>query len=209
MKPAPHLPALQSPANPIDSAAVARRGYTLVEMLIVVGIVMLLLSMTLLAVRFVRDGDRVTAAASQIQSFLGGARAPRIYARKPRGVRLFLDSTDPRTVTSMAYIDPAETWTDGLIQLRRWDPDLNGATNGGSIDINQDGGNDDPRDVWMVVGEGTGWWELKRRGLLIDGMAHSHSQRPRRQLVPHQHTPARHHLPTAHHTSTRPRSPLP
>jgi type II secretory pathway pseudopilin PulG len=170
MKPAPHHPALQSPATPIGPATVTRHGYTLVEMLIVVGIVMLLLSMTLLAVRFVRDGDRVTAAASQIQSFLGGARDRAIYARKPRGVRLFLDSTDPRTVTSMAYIDPAETWTDGLIQLRRWDPDLNGATNGGSIDINQDGGNDDPRDVWMVVGEGTGWWELKRRGLLIDGM---------------------------------------
>jgi type II secretory pathway pseudopilin PulG len=166
LHPASSMQSFKAPFRPA-----LRPGYTLVEMLIVVGIVMLLLSMTLLAVRFVRDGDRVTAAASQIQSFLGGARDRAIYARKPRGVRLFLDSTNPRTVTSMAYIDPAETWTDGLIQLRRWDPDLNGATNtNGSIDINQDGGNDDPREVWMVVGEGVGWWELKRRGLLIDGM---------------------------------------
>lgn len=164
LHPAPAaLPASVSPGR-------SRRGYTLVEMLIVVGIVMLLLSMTLLSVRFVREGDRITVAAGRVQSFLGGARDRAIYARKPRGVRLFLDTTNPRTVTSMAYIDPAETWTDGLIQLRRWDPDLNGATNGGNIDINQDGANDDPRDVWMVVGEGTGWWELKRRGLLIDGM---------------------------------------
>lgn len=147
-----------------------RLGYTLVEMLIVVGIVMLLLSMTLLTVRFVREGDRVTAAASQIQSFLGGARDRAIYARQPRGVRLFLDTTNPRTITSMAYIDPAETWTDGVVQLRRWDPDLNGATNGGNVDINQDGSNDDPSEIWMVLGEGTGWWELKRRGLLVDGM---------------------------------------
>ncbi|MFM7058349.1 MAG: Tfp pilus assembly protein FimT/FimU [Planctomycetota bacterium] len=161
-------------ARPIpagSSPTPSRRAYTLVEMLIVVGIVMLLLSMTLLTVRFVRDGDRVTSAASRLQSFLGGARDRAVYARKPRGVRLFLDAKNPRTVTSMAYIDPADTWTDGLIQLRRWDPDLNGATNtNGNIDINQDGGNDDPREVWMVVGEGTGWGELKRRGLLIDGM---------------------------------------
>jgi len=164
-------PAPTAPKSAPAGRSASRPGYTLVEMLIVVGIVMLLLSMTLLGVRFVRDGDRVMAAASRVQSFLGGARDRAIYARKPRGVRLFLNSKDPRTVTAMAYIDPAETWTDGLIQLRRWDPDLNGATNtNGNVDINQDGGNDDPRDVWMVVGEGTGWWELKRRGLLIDGM---------------------------------------
>lgn len=170
------------PAAQCPPASFPRRaGYTLVEMLIVVGIFMLLLTMTLLTVRFTRDGDRITDAASRIQSFLGGARDRAIYARKPRGVRLFLnaDTEDPnnpsplayRTVSAMAYIDPAETWSDGVIQLRRWDPDLNGATNtGGNVDINQDGANDNPRDIWMVVGDGTAWWELKRRGLLFDGM---------------------------------------
>lgn len=159
------------PARPLPQATPDRRGYTLVEMLIVVGIIMILLSMTLLTVRFVRDGDRITEAAGKIQSFLGGARDRAIYARKPRGARLFLDAKNPRIVTSMVYIDPAETWSDGVIQLRRWDPDLNGATNtGGNVDINQDGSNDSPLDIWMVIGEGTGWWELKRRGLLMDGM---------------------------------------
>lgn len=149
-----------------------RRGYTLLEMLIVVGIVILLLTMTLLTVRFTRDGDRVTAAAAQIQSFFAGARDRAIYARAPRGVRLFLDTNNPRTISSMVYIDPSESWNDGVIQLRRWDPELDGQTNtgGGPVDINQDGVADDPRDVWMVIGEGAGWWELKRRGLLFDGM---------------------------------------
>jgi len=147
-----------------------RRGYTLIEILIVVGIIVLLLTMTLMTVRFTRDGDRVSGAASQIQSFLGGARDRAIYARAPRGVRFFLDTDNPRTVSSMVYIDPSETWSDGVIQLRRWDPGLDGQTDGGTPDINQDGVADDPANVWMVAGEGTAWWELKRRGLLFDGM---------------------------------------
>jgi len=152
--------------------AVQRGGYTLVEILIVVGILVVLLTMTLMTVRFTRDGDRVTAAAAQIQSFLAGARDRAIYARAPRGVRLFLDTENPRTVSSMVYIDPSESWSDGVVQLRRWDPELDGRANigGGNVDINQDGVADDPRSVWMVVGDGTAWWELKRRGLLFDGM---------------------------------------
>jgi prepilin-type N-terminal cleavage/methylation domain-containing protein len=149
-----------------------RGGYTLIEILIVVGILVVLLTMTLMTVRFTRDGDRVTAAAAQIQSFLAGARDRAIYARAPRGVRLFLDPDNPRALSAMVYIDPSQTWSDGVIQLRRWDPEVDGRTNigGGNVDINQDGVADDPRNVWMVLGEGTGWWELKRRGLLYDGM---------------------------------------
>ena len=156
--------------NTRNDSTSPRHGYTLIEILIVVGIIVLLLTMTLMTVKFTRDGDRVTGAAAQIQSFLGGARDRAIYAKAPRGVRFFLDTNNPRTVSSMAYIDPSETWSDGVIQLRRWDPGLDGATDGGTPDINQDGINDKPTDVWMVVGEGTAWWELKRRGLLFDGM---------------------------------------
>lgn len=157
-------------------ASSPRGGYTLIEILIVVGILVILLTMTLMAVRFTRDGDRVTAAAAQVQSFLGGARDRAIYARAPRGVRMFLDPQNPRALSSMVYIDPSATWSDGKVRLHRWDPDLDGRTNlsAGDIDINQDGTAplllDDPRKVWMVVGEGTAWWELKRRGLLFDGM---------------------------------------
>jgi len=150
-----------------------RSGYTLVEILVVVSIVLILFSMTLATVRLTRDGDRVSSAAAQIQSFLAGARDRAIYARAPRGVRFFLDRDNPRVVSSMAYIDPAQTWDEGRVQLRRRDPDLDGNTNSAGVDINQDGqvnASDDPKLVWMLVGEGTAWWELKRRGLLFDGM---------------------------------------
>ncbi len=158
-----------------------RTGFTLVELLIVISILAILLTMTVMAVNFTRDSDRVSGAAGQIQSFLNGARDRAIYAKAPRGVRFFLDPTNalsgapnsPRAVSSMVYIDPAEMWSDGVIQLQRWDFDNNGRTDTdpGNLDINQDGIlGDNPQDIWVVAGAGTAWWELKRRGMLFDGM---------------------------------------
>lgn len=161
--------------------SVHRRAFTLIEMLIVMGILVLLLAMTVAAVRFTRDADRITGAASQVQSFINGARDRAINFRSPIGVRMFLDPTNPRAVTSMAYIDPAGMENEGTIRLFRWDPGLDGSTDArtNSLDINEDGITVDPEDllpgdnpakVWMVVGDGVRWWELKRRGLLFDGM---------------------------------------
>ena len=161
-----------------------RPGFTLVELLIVIAILVILLSMTLVAVNFTRDADRVSGAASQIQSFLSGARDRAIFAKAPRGVRFFLEADNPRAVSSMVYIDPSENWSDGVIQLQRWDPNNDGVvipsrdTNMDGVvdhldhldDINGDTINDDPTLVWVVAGAGTGWWELKRRGMLFDGM---------------------------------------
>ncbi len=148
-----------------------RRAFTLIELLVVVTIMLLLLAMTVAAVNFNRDSERVTSAALHVQSFLNGARDRAIHAGEPRGVRFFLDRSNYRAVSSMAYIDPAEYWTDGTIQLRRWDFDDNGVTDAGPADIIGDGSaNEDPTQVRVVAGADPGWWELKRRGLLFDGL---------------------------------------
>jgi len=173
------------PSRRRKSAAV-RRGFTLLELLIVVSILVLILAMTVAAVRFTRDGDRISAAASQVQSFINGARDRAIFSRTPVGVRFFLDPDNSRAITSMAYIDPAGLENSGTIRLFRWDPLLDGQTDArtNALDINGDGITVDPEDfqpgdnpakVWMVVGDsqagdGVRWWELKRRGLLFDGM---------------------------------------
>jgi len=148
-----------------------RRGFTLIELLIVVSIMLVLLAMTVTAVNFSRDSERVVGSALQIQSFLSGARDRAIHSQEPRGVRFFLDTNNYRAVTSMVYIDPANYWSDGTIQLRRWDSDGDGNTDTGSADILGDGtADEDPTQVRVVAGADPGWWELKRRGFLLDGL---------------------------------------
>jgi prepilin-type N-terminal cleavage/methylation domain-containing protein len=154
-----------------QAAVPVRRGFTLIELLVVVSIMLVLLTMTVMAVNFSRDAERVVGGALQVQSFLSGARDRAIYAKEPRGVRFFLDTNNYRAITSMAYIDPAEYWSDGVIQLRRWDLDDDGVTDSGPADIVGDGSADeDPTQVRVLAGADPGWWELKRRGLLFDGL---------------------------------------
>ena len=172
-----------------------RSGFTLVELLIVITIMLLLLSMTVMSVNFLQDSDRVSGAARQVQSFLAGARDRALYNKRPIGVRFYLDSDagtqytgngERRTVSAMAYIDLGEMWNDGAIQLRRLDRNFDGRTDQpsgsfGDVDVNGDGtidvdvnGDsvaDDPSQIWMVAGQKANkWWELKRRGLLVDGV---------------------------------------
>ena len=148
----------------ISARQLSRRAFTLVELLVVISILVLVLSITIYSVNFAQDAERVRGAASKVQSYLSGARDRAIYTKSPVGVRFFLDSeVDPnaasgayRTVSSLVYIDPAQTWTDGTVRLERPDVDGNGVA--------------DSAAVTVVAGAGSGWWELKRRGLLVDGM---------------------------------------
>lgn len=101
-------------------------GFTLIELLVVVMILLVLAAVTVSAINVTIEGDKVRAAARQIQSYLEGARSRAVAARAPRGVRFLLDPTDPRTVTSMVYIAPTDPWTEGTVWLERPDLDHDG-----------------------------------------------------------------------------------
>lgn len=88
-----------------------RNGFTLIELLIVVGILLLLLSLTLAVFNTTDESDRIRSSARQLQSSLLGARDRAIKAKGPIGLRLMLD--DPgagtsdyrsRVATSMVYV---------------------------------------------------------------------------------------------------------
>jgi len=147
-----------------------RSGYTLIELLIVIGILLLLAVISLSAVNVLTDGDRVRGAARQVQSYLEGARDRAIYAKQPRGVRFILDGndvalspTDPRqgsrVVKSMIYIAESDPWDSGNVYLERLDED-------------NDGTADTTDSLAMVVRSAdgaTGWKRLYDSGLLLEG----------------------------------------
>jgi prepilin-type N-terminal cleavage/methylation domain-containing protein len=153
-----------------------RGGFTLVELLVVITIIVILLTMTLLTVNFSNEGDRVKGAAGQVQSFLAGARDRAIYAKEPRGVRFFVNPENPRAVNTMAYIAPGGSWSSpensANISLER--RDLNGDGDFVDLDVEVPPGSNvflDEPDVVVVRGrQNPGWWNLKRRGWLVDGL---------------------------------------
>ncbi|MFO0426060.1 MAG: prepilin-type N-terminal cleavage/methylation domain-containing protein, partial [Planctomyces sp.] len=73
-----------------------RSGFTLLELLVVISIIVIIASMTLLTFNYARDADRVSNAAASLKSTLSVARDFAVQAGKPRGVRLFLDETNYR-----------------------------------------------------------------------------------------------------------------
>lgn len=150
-----------------------RSGFTLIELLIVVTIILIIMGMTASAISYSREKDRVSNEAARVQSFVSGARDRAIYEKEMRGIRLFVEPSPPgsplgpspfsRTVASMAYIAPGGTWSApddsaGIDLLRQ--------------DTNSDGDFEDDTDyVRIVRGQNNpGWWNLKRRGWLVDGL---------------------------------------
>lgn len=133
-----------------------RGGFTIIELLIVVGLLLLLAVMTASAVNLSLNNDKVRSGARQVQSYLEGARDRAIYSKQPRGVRFLLDPTNPRTVSSMAFIAPTEPWSQGRIQLERL------VGNGPVVVVR---GFDDTSNTSAP----TMWRDLYNRGLLYDG----------------------------------------
>lgn len=174
-----------------SQATTAARGFTLVELLIVLAILLILIVITVTSIDFKFTSERLKAGARQVQSALAGARDRAIFAKEARGLRLLVDEDDPRIVTSMIYIGAPSNWIEGQIRLERLDFDGNGIAdteltedsngngvldpgedaNGNSIldgpfDTNGNGILEGPRVV-IVRGDALcGWFTLKERGFL-------------------------------------------
>ena len=141
-----------------------RQAFTLIELIVVIGIVLLLATMTLLALNSF-DSERVRSGARQLQSMLEGARNRAILAGQPRGVR-FLVENDPlngRKCSSMIYIGSSDAWSKGTITLMRSDFNFDGVVD----NIDRDGDGQKDTEVYMVEGSPETLWDnLFRRGYL-------------------------------------------
>lgn len=143
-----------------------RRGFTLVELLVVVSVMLILAVMTAAAINITVSGDKVRAGARQVQSYLAGARDRAIYSKAPRGVRFLLDPTNNRTVSSMVFIAPTDPWNQGVIQIERLDADGNGAPDSSSPLVVRgfDNNSSDYRS-----NSPTDWFNLFTQGLITTG----------------------------------------
>ena len=165
--------------------APARHGFTLVELLIVITIMLIIMSMTIGAVNFARESDRVSGAAGQFQSFLAGARDRAIYSKEARGVRLFIEPAAPgsasagaesRTISAMAYIAPGGTWgapeNSSGIDIMRIDGNINNDPSPPVGQVAANGSFEDGPDLLIKIrgSNNPGWWNLKRRGWLTNGL---------------------------------------
>jgi hypothetical protein len=83
-------------------------------MLVVIAIVLILASLTALAVSSMADSDRIRSSARQVQSMLLGAKERATKAKTSVGVRFLLDPDRPWLSNSMVYVtssDPFPTIT--------------------------------------------------------------------------------------------------
>jgi type II secretory pathway pseudopilin PulG len=90
-----------------------RASFTLLELLVSLGIILILATLTMRLLNATLNSDRIRNGAREFQSFLAGARDRALYAGQPRGVRLIQDPNDNSTVHSFVYVGAPSTFTDG------------------------------------------------------------------------------------------------
>ena len=89
----------------------SRQAFTLIELLVVIGLILTLVTLTVVSVDFAFDDERVSGVSRQLQAYIEGSRDRALRAREIRGVRLMVsgdpvDDTDPsgRVATAAFYI---------------------------------------------------------------------------------------------------------
>jgi type II secretory pathway pseudopilin PulG len=96
-----------TPSSPARARRCRLRGYTLTEILVVIGLIVLLIAIAV-PVLSVLSGSRSTEAAeNQVAAMLNQARAQAIALQKNVGVCFFVDPASKRTTMALVLQEPA------------------------------------------------------------------------------------------------------
>ncbi len=129
-------------------------AFTLLELLVSLGIILILATLTMRLLNATLNSDRIRNGSRELQSFLAGARDRAVHAGQPRGVRFITDPTNHSIVRSFVYIGAPSTFTDGS-QLS-----IDGSGIISFVSGNPPIASTTPPTVWI---------NLWNRGLLTDG----------------------------------------
>jgi prepilin-type N-terminal cleavage/methylation domain-containing protein len=116
-----------------------QRGFTLVELLVVITIIILISAATLPVIVPAFNHRKVSEAARILQATLAGARDAAIRANAPRGIRLLPDPTfpgpNPLASNRMISIEPAPDYSEGRVTI--FGHNLPSVANNGRISITE------------------------------------------------------------------------
>lgn len=135
-----------------------RKAFTLVELLVVIGIILLLTTLSVMVFNSGRGSDRMRSAARTAQSTFRGAVDRALHAKDNRGLRLIRDPDDDSLVTGFVYLQPLGTQVYGLpsgTPLRILRPDVAPADGLADVDA-----------ATIVEGTGVDWLNLYQSGVL-------------------------------------------
>ncbi|HEY0009519.1 MAG TPA: prepilin-type N-terminal cleavage/methylation domain-containing protein [Tepidisphaeraceae bacterium] len=88
------------------------RGFTLTEMLIVIGLIVLLIALALPAFNFLTGSRSTEGATNVLSATFARARAEALGVQSPRGVILYRDPRTQRTIARLIKPVEVTTWVD-------------------------------------------------------------------------------------------------
>ncbi len=90
-----------------------RNGFTLIEILVVVSILLILATLSIAVFNAGKSSDKMRSGARVAQSSFLGAKDRALHAKDLRGVRLTRDLTNPNLLNGFVYLQPLPTQTAG------------------------------------------------------------------------------------------------
>ena len=113
-----HPTSSATPGPTVGRGPVARRrrAFTLIEILVVMGIIILLIALALPAFSFITGSRSAEAASNQIAAALSVARSQAIGLQKTRGIAVYRDVNNDRSVAAIIELrsSPFSVWAPGI-----------------------------------------------------------------------------------------------
>ena len=124
-----------------------RTGFTLIEMLVVIGIMLVIAGLIALLMPNWAQRGRVNSAAVQVQQWFLVAKQMAVLDQAPRGVRLLPDPNNPNLLTKLQYIKQPEDFAGGQISTFPGDTSVVQIEN---VSLDLFGGNPSNPNVWLI-----------------------------------------------------------